>query len=48
MQTVDRMIDAGELSVADKNLLSTKIADIYSILEITKAEFDAARINLKY
>ena len=47
MQTVDRMIDAGELSVADKNLLSTKIADIYSILEITKAEFDAARIQFE-
>ena len=28
MQTIDRMIEAGELSLADKNLLNTRIADI--------------------
>lgn len=47
MQTIDRMILAGELSIADKNLLSTKIADIHSSLEITKAEFDVAKIQFE-
>ena len=47
MQTIDRMIVAGELSIADKNLLSTKIADIYSSLEITRAEFDVAKIQFE-
>ena len=47
MQTIDRMISVGELSIADKNLLSTKIADIHSSLEITKAEFDVAKIQFE-
>ena len=47
MQTVDRMIIAGELSVADKNLLNTIISDVYSSLEITQAEFDVAKIQLE-
>tara|TARA_B110000211_G_scaffold221688_1_gene269601 strand:- start:603 stop:1889 length:1287 start_codon:yes stop_codon:yes gene_type:complete len=47
MKTIDRMIVAGELSIADKNLLSTKIADIYSSLEITRAEFDVAKIQFE-
>ena len=47
MQTIDRMIVAGELSTADKNLLNTKIADIYSSLEITQAEFDVAKIQFE-
>ena len=47
METVDRMIIAGELSVADKNLLNTIISDVYSSLEITQAEFDVAKIQLE-
>jgi len=47
MQTIDRMIEAGELSLADKNLLNTRIADIYSSLEITQAEFDVAKIQFE-
>ena len=47
MQVIDRMIVAGELSIADKNLLSTKIADIYSSLETTRAEFDVAKIQFE-
>ena len=47
MKTIDRMIAAGELGMADKNLLSTKIADIYSSLEITRAEFDVAKIQFE-
>ena len=45
METVDRMIIAGELSAADKNLLNTIISDIYSSLEITQAEFDVAKTS---
>jgi outer membrane protein TolC len=47
MQTIDRMIVAGELGTLDKNLLNTKIADIYSSLEITQAEFDVAKIQFE-
>ena len=47
MQTIDRMIIAGELSAADKNLLNTRIADVYSSLEVTQAEFDVAKIQLE-
>jgi adhesin transport system outer membrane protein len=47
MQTIDRMIAAGELSVADKNLLNTIISDLYSSLEITQAELDVAKIQLE-
>jgi len=47
MQTIDRMIAAGELSMADKNLLNTRISDIHSSLEITQAEFDAAKIQFE-
>ena len=47
MQTIDRMIIAGELSVADKNLLNTRISDIYSSLETTQAEFDVAKIQFE-
>ena len=47
MQTIDRMIVAGELSIADKNLLNTRIADIYSSLEITQAQYDVAKIQLE-
>ena len=47
MQTIDRMIAAGELSQADKNLLNTRIADIYSSLTITQAEFDVAKIQFE-
>jgi len=47
MQTIERMIIAGELSVADKNLLNTRIADVYSSLEVTQAEFDVAKIQLE-
>jgi len=45
MQTIDRMMEAGELSLADKNLLDTRIADINSSLIIAKAEFDVAKIQ---
>jgi outer membrane protein TolC len=41
------MIIAGELGMADKNLLNTRIADIYSSLEITQAEFDVAKIQFE-
>ena len=47
MQTIDRMIAAGELSMADKNLLNTRISDIHSSLEITQAEFDVAKIQFE-
>jgi len=47
MQTIDRMIAAGELGMADKNLLNTRIADIYSSLEITQAEFDVAKTQFE-
>ena len=47
MQTIDRMIVAGELGVADKNLLNTRISDIYSSLETTQAEFDVAKIQFE-
>ena len=47
MQTIDRMIAAGELSQADKNLLHTRIADIYSSLTITQAELDVAKIQFE-
>lgn len=47
MQTIDRMIVAGELGIADKNLLKTKIADVQSSLQITQAEFDAANIQFE-
>ena len=47
MQTIDRMIAAGELSMADKNLLNTRITDIHSSLEITQAEFDVAKIQFE-
>jgi adhesin transport system outer membrane protein len=47
MQTIDRMIEADELSLADKNLLTTKIADINSKLTIVKAEFDVAKIQFE-
>ena len=47
METLDRMIVAGELSAADKNLLNTIISDIYSTLEITQAEYDVAKIQLE-
>jgi adhesin transport system outer membrane protein len=47
MQTIDRMIEADELSLADKNLLTTKIADINSNLTIVKAEFDVAKIQFE-
>ena len=47
MQTIDRMIIAGELSAADKNLLNTRVADIYSSLEITQAEYDVAKIQIE-
>jgi outer membrane protein TolC len=47
MQTIDRMIEAGELSLADKNLLNTRIADINSSLETVQAEFDVAKIQFE-
>jgi adhesin transport system outer membrane protein len=47
MHTIDRMIEADELSVADKNLLNTKIADIHSKLTIANAEFDVAKIKFE-
>ena len=47
MYTIDRMIEADELSVADKNLLNTKIADINSKLTIANAEFDVAKIQFE-
>jgi len=47
MQTIDRMIEAGELSLADKNLLNTRIADINSSLTIVQAEFDVAQIQFE-
>ena len=47
MQTIDRMIIAGELGMADKNLLNTRISDIYSSLETTQAEFDVAKIQFE-
>jgi adhesin transport system outer membrane protein len=47
MQTIDRMMEAGELSLADKNLLDTRIADINSSLIIVKAEFDVAKIQFE-
>jgi adhesin transport system outer membrane protein len=47
MLTIDRMIEANELSVADKNLLNTKIADIHSKLTIANAEFDVAKIKFE-
>jgi len=47
MQTIDRMMEAGELSLADKNLLDTRIADINSSLIIAKAEFDVAKIQFE-
>lgn len=47
MGTIDRMIDADELGVADKNLLNTKISDINSKLTIAKAEFDVAKIQFE-
>ena len=47
MGTIDRMIEADELGVADKNLLNTKIADIHSKLTIANAEFDVAKIKFE-
>ena len=47
MLTIDRMIEAHELGVADKNLLNTKIADIHSKLTIANAEFDVAKIKFE-
>jgi adhesin transport system outer membrane protein len=47
MQTIDRMIEAGELSLADKNLLNTRIADIHSSLNITQAELDVSKIQFE-
>ena len=47
MQTIDRMIEAGEVSLADKNLLNTRIADINSSLETVQAEFDVAKIQFE-
>jgi len=47
MQTIDRMIAADELSLADKNLLNTKIADVNSNLTIAQAEFDVAKIQFE-
>lgn len=47
MGTLGRMIEAGELSVADENLLKTKLADMLSSLIITKAEFTAAKVQLE-
>lgn len=47
MHTIDRMIEADELSLADKNLLNTKIADINSKLTIANAEFDVAKIKFE-
>ena len=46
-KTIDRMIEAGELNLADKNLLNTKIADIKSNLTTVKAEFDVAKIQFE-
>jgi adhesin transport system outer membrane protein len=47
MQSIERMIKAGELSLADKNLLITRIADIKSSLTIVEAEFDVAKIQFE-
>jgi adhesin transport system outer membrane protein len=47
METIDRMIEADELSLADKNLLNTKIADVNSSLTIVKAEFDVSKIQFE-
>jgi adhesin transport system outer membrane protein len=47
MGTIDRMIEADELGVADKNLLNTKISDINSRLTIAHAEFDVATIQFE-
>ena len=47
METIDRMIIAGELSVADKNLMNTKMSDVYASLKITQAKYDVAKIQLE-